>query len=113
MNLLESAVNIGIMTQEGGAEYLYELANSSTLSNEEQVDILRDIVFKYYGTFDENISYEAREEMLDGQGKDVSTFLNSEFLYYVASRLILEIDWLTILHYHREIKYTNEHMFLH
>ena len=47
MNTIESIINIGIMRNQGGAEYLYDLANSN-LTEEQKVYTIRDLVRQAY-----------------------------------------------------------------
>jgi len=44
MKAIESAINVSIMTQEGGAEYLYSLANDKEYTQKDKEECLKEIL---------------------------------------------------------------------
>jgi len=98
MNTIESAINLAIMTQEGGAEYLYALANDEECTQKDKEECLKEVLV-----------YRARNDLReepfsDMRGIDADTFINQNVLDYICSKVFEQVDWASIINYHKETK---------
>ena len=74
MNSIESAINLSLMSNEEGVQFIYDLANSN-LSQEEKINTLKESITNYLFTTLEYIEDEVYESVAESV-----TFLSYEFL---------------------------------
>ena len=101
MNTVESAINLGLMCDREGVQYIYNLANAD-LPREEKTSILKDYVSSYIYYVLEHGAYE-----LGGQ-KDETTdsheSLNHSFLTTMFGSILHAVNWDNIIDYHKELQ---------
>lgn len=103
MNIIESAINIGIMRNLDGAKYLYDLANSE-VSLEDQSSVLKDLVTQ---VAERLLDYDVEEEVLiDARGVQATNVIDASFLWYILESVLLSVDWDSIINYHKETSVT-------
>ena len=99
MNTVESAINLGLMCDEDGVQYIYNLANTD-LSKEEKTSILKDYVSSYIYYVLEHGAYE-----LEGQKDEIESreSLNHNFLTTMFGSILHAVNWDNIIDYHQEV----------
>ena len=100
MNTIESIINIGIMRNQGGAEYLYDLANSN-LTEEQKVNTIRDLVSQAYEVCTDEFFDWEQEYITDARGIQTHDVIDSNFLWYVFESILSSLDWHSNLKYHK------------
>ena len=96
MKTVESAINLAIMTQEGGAEYLYDLANDEECTQKDKENCLKEVLV-YIATTKEE------EAFSDMRGVDADTFINENVLYHICNKIFEQADWTSIINYHKNM----------
>ena len=107
MNTVESAINLGLMCDEDGVQYIYNLANTD-LSKEEKTSILRDYVSTYIYYVLQHGAYEMEDQ---DETTDSYESLNYNFLTTMFGSILHTVDWDNIIAYHQEVQQELDKLF--
>ena len=89
------------MRNQGGAKYLYELANSN-ITEEQKINTIKDLVSQAYEVCTDGFFDWEQEYITDARGVRATDVIDSSFLWYVFESVISSLDWDSIINYHRE-----------
>ena len=105
MNSIESAINLSIMSNPNGVQYIYDLANNN-LSQEEKINTLRESITDYLFNVLDHGAYNLRETLLEDEIYESYTepipFISYEFLTTMFSSILHTVNWDIIINYHKE-----------
>lgn len=100
MNSVESAINLGVMSDEQGVQFIYDLANSK-VSQEEKIGVLKSHIAEYIFNVLEYGAYHLEDDANEDT-EHSAKFLNYEFLNIVFGSILHTVNWDVIINYHKE-----------
>ena len=103
MNSIESAINLSLMSNEEGVQFIYTLANSD-VSQEEKIGVLKSHITEYIFNVLEYGAYHLEDEIYEYSPEQPVQFFNHDFLITMFSSILHTVNWDVIINYHKEQK---------
>jgi len=105
MTPVESAINLSLMCNEEGVQFIYNLANSKA-PQELKTIALKEMIEGYLFEVVEHGAYrlEENEEIQQNENAESNGFLNTSFLHTMFSSILYTVNWDVIVDYHKEHK---------
>ena len=97
MTPVESAINLSIMCNKEGVQFIYDLANSKA-PQELKTVALKEMIEEYI--------FEVIEQRLEetDENTEPNKFLNTSFLNTMFGSILHAVNWDVIINYHKEQK---------
>lgn len=105
MTPVEDAINLSIMCNEEGVQFIYDLANSKA-PQELKTIALKEMVEGYIFEVVDQGAYrlEENEEIQQNENTESNGFLNTSFLTTMFGSILHAVNWDVIIDYHKEQK---------
>ena len=100
MNTIESVINLGIIRNRDGADYLYKLANSD-LGDDQKKTVIKDLVYQAYDACSDEFFDWEQENIIDTRGIQTTGVIDAEFLHFIFTALLHKVNWDSIIDYHK------------
>ena len=106
MTPIESAINLSMMCNEEGVQFIYDLANRNS-SQESKTIVRKEMIEEYIFEVVAQGAYEVEEneEIQQNENTEASNeFLNTNFLTTMFGSILRAVNWDVIIDYHKEQK---------
>jgi len=104
MTPIESAINLSVMSNDEGVQFIYALANSD-VSQEEKIGVLKNHITEYVFNILEYGAYHLLEDdVYEDTPEQPVQFFNHDFLTTMFGSILHTVNWDVIINYHKEQK---------
>jgi len=103
MTPVESAINLSLMSNAEGVQFIYDLANSE-VSQEEKIGVLKSYITEYVFSVIDYGAYHLEDYIYEHAPEQSVQFFNHEFLTTLFGSILHTVNWDVIINYHKEQK---------